>query len=157
MGDRAQLQQLRSNEKVNQYLDRPKIITIDECELFIRKIDDFILNNKSVYWVITQKPDDILIGTICLWNFLIEKDIVELGYELSPAHQGKGIMQEAVEKVIAYGFDIIQAKVIIALPRAENSNSVNLLKRSNFQLDIHHHYATEADGYVCYYLSPDNR
>ena len=157
MDDCVQLQQLRSDEKTNQYLDRPKTISIKESEAFVEKIDDFLLNNKSVYWVITLKTDNILIGTICLWNFSVENDIIELGYELSPVHQGKGIMHEAVKKVTAYGFDIIKAKIIIALPRADNINSVNLLKKAHFQLDIHHHYATEADGYVTYYLLADSR
>src|SRR5437868_13096004 len=89
---------LRSSDEVNRFLDRPKATTIDEARQFINKINDGINKNESVYWAITFKNDSKLIGTICYWNISKENDRAEIGYELQPRYQGKGIMQEAILK-----------------------------------------------------------
>ena len=56
-----------------------------------------------------------------------------IGYELLPAFQGQGIMQEATSKVIAFGLDVIGLKAIEAYTHLENENSSNLLKKFNFK------------------------
>src|SRR5688572_16235970 len=96
---------LRSDDRVNEYINRPKSIAIDDAVAFIDKIENSIKNNESVYWAVTQKTSDTLIGTICLWNISLERDMGEIGYELSPRFQGKGMMQEAVAAVIKFGFE----------------------------------------------------
>ncbi|WP_183578517.1 GNAT family N-acetyltransferase [Mucilaginibacter sp. X5P1] len=152
--DCARLQELRSDEKVNRYLKRPKSITIDECEAFVKKIDGNLNDGIGAYWVIAKKTDNTLIGTICLWNFNLENETVDLGYELSPTYQGQGLMLEVVEKIIAYAFNSMQAKTILALTQPDNEGSNNLLKRSSFQRDISYQYVSEeeADGDVVYFL-----
>jgi [ribosomal protein S5]-alanine N-acetyltransferase len=148
------LQRQRSNDEVNKYLDRPKSITIEECEAFIKNIDANLANNISGYWVLTLKNDDTLIGTICLWNLQPEKDIADIGYELSPAYQGQGLMQEAVEKLVEYGFDTMQLKVIIGVTDARNKKSGKVLECCNFKKDLDHTYVSEeeAEGGVVYFL-----
>lgn len=125
---------LRNNEAVNRYLYRPKTITLAEAAAFIDKIREGIANNESMYWVISLKEDHQLIGTICIWNIVIEKDTAEIGYELQPALQGKGIMQEALTAVIDFGFNKMELKNITALTVNENTASSKLLKRNNFKL-----------------------
>jgi len=144
--DCVQLQELRSDEKVNRYLKRPKSITIDECEAFVKMIDGNLNDGIGAFWVITQKTDNTLIGTVCLWNFSIENETADLGYELSPAYQGQGIMLEVVEKIIAYAFNTMQAKTILALTRPDNEGSRNLLKRSSFQQDLDYQYVNKEDA-----------
>lgn len=126
---------LRSDERVNRFLDRPKTTTIEEARQFILKINEGVENNESIYWTITLKNDDKLIGTICYWNILTEKDEAEIGYELHPDFQGKGIMQEALAKVIDYGFEKMKLKTITALPTINNSKSRQLLERNKFTID----------------------
>ncbi|SDT53874.1 ribosomal-protein-alanine N-acetyltransferase [Mucilaginibacter mallensis] len=152
--DCVQLQQLRSDENVNRYLKRPKSVTIDECEAFVKKIDGNLNDGIGAYWVIAPKTDNTLIGTVCLWNFNLENETVDLGYELSPTYQGQGLMLEVVEKIIAFAFNTMQAKTIFALTRPDNEGSRNLLKRSNFQQDVDYQYVSEedAEGDVVYFL-----
>jgi len=157
--DCIQLQELRSDEKVNRYLKRPKSIAIDECEAFVKKIDGNLNDGIGAYWIIAQKTDNTLIGTVCLWNFSIENETVDLGYELSPAYQGQGIMYETVEKVIAYAFNTMQAKTILALTHPDNEGSLNVLKRNNFQQDVNYQYVSEedAEGDVVYFLLAETK
>src|SRR5579871_6749068 len=94
--DKDEIFKLRSDESVNQFLDRPKANSIDDALQFIDKIDGFIKNGESIMWAIVLKDDPKLIGTICLWNFQNENTEAEIGYELLPEFQGKKIMQEAI-------------------------------------------------------------
>ena len=130
MDDRYELMWLRSDERVNQYLERNKSVNIDDAIDFIARIEKLLAERKSHYWAIGLKENSTLIGTICLWNFVQEKDMAELGYELSPLYQGKGLMQEAVEEVIEYGFDTIGLKIITALTHPQNEPSIKLLELS---------------------------
>ena len=85
---------LRSDESINKYIDRPKTATNEDARKFIDKINTGIERNDWIYWAITTKENDKLIGTICLWNFSHEKYIAELGFELIPEYQGKGICKK---------------------------------------------------------------
>ena len=96
---------LRSDERVNKWLVAPIAQNVDEARIFINKINCGINNNEWAYWAITLKNNNKLIGTICFWNISIEENKAEIGYVLHPHFQGKGIMQEAIHKVIEYGFE----------------------------------------------------
>jgi ribosomal-protein-alanine N-acetyltransferase len=145
---------LRSNDQVNAYVDRDKALTIQDAEDFIKKIENTLQNKDGVYWAITLSTNDTLIGTICYWNFDLENNIAEIGYELNPGYHRQGIMQEAIKKVIGYGFDIMELNVITAFPRIDNESSVKLLKRNGFELDADYEYLNEhaGDGYAIYVL-----
>jgi ribosomal-protein-alanine N-acetyltransferase len=119
----------------NRFLDRPKAITIEEAKQFIYKINDGINKNEWVYWAITLKNETKLIGTICYWNISKENDRAEVGYELHPRYQGKGIMQEALLKVIDFGFEQMRLKTITAVPSDDNIKSRKLLEKNNFKID----------------------
>jgi ribosomal-protein-alanine N-acetyltransferase len=134
--DAPEILKLRSDERVNQYIDRPKTTKLHEAEDFINKIEAGINKNESFYWAISFKDDIKLIGTICLWNIDNGNATIEIGYELHPDYQGKGLMQQALLKVIEYGFQTLQFKTIVAYPNAANERSVKLLKKNNFQRDL---------------------
>lgn len=135
VSDDQQLFILRSDNRVNQYLVRSKQKDIKESRAFISKINDGINNNKWIYWAITLKESPKLIGTICLWNFSPKKNVAELGYELDPAFQGKGIMNEASKIIIEFGFQEIELNTIEAYTHISNNNSSKLLLRNNFKQD----------------------
>src|ERR1700741_14741 len=132
LNDAHEIMLLRSDEKVNEFLNRPKSTNLAEAGEFIQKIEKSISKNESVYWAITLKGNDELIGTICYWNISFEKELAELGYELRPHFQGKGYMQEAIGAVIQYGFNTMKLKVITALPTADNVKSIQVLLKNNF-------------------------
>jgi len=135
MDDAGELLKLRSDESVNKYLDRPKTTTFNEAIEFINKIETGISKNESFYWAISLKDDSKLIGTICLWNLDKENSRAEVGYELLPRCQGKGLMQEALLKIIEYGFKTQGFKTIVAYPNAGNAKSIRILGKNNFRRD----------------------
>jgi ribosomal-protein-alanine N-acetyltransferase len=135
MEDEEEIYALRTDESVNRYLDRLKARTISDARKFIEKINNSIKNNELIIWGICLKQDPKLIGSICLWNIAKEDNKAEAGYELLPAYQGKGLMQEALAKVIDYGFDIMQLRTIEAFANVKNTQSAHLLEKLHFTRD----------------------
>ena len=124
---------LRSNENVNKYLDRKPSKSIDDAKTFIQTINENIQSNNSIYWAITLNGINKLIGTICLFDFSTDNSKAEIGYELLPEFQGKGIMQEAISKVIDFGIQHIGLNSIEAYTHSENQSSTRLLEKFNFK------------------------
>jgi [ribosomal protein S5]-alanine N-acetyltransferase len=126
---------LRSNPNVNKYLDRKPSNSIDDAKTFIQAINKNIQGNESIYWAIILNGTEKLIGTICLFNFSDDNLKAEIGYELLPDFQGKGIMQEATSKVIQFGFQQVGLTSIEAYTHSENQSSTRLLEKLDFKKD----------------------
>jgi ribosomal-protein-alanine N-acetyltransferase len=133
VNDDKEIFALRSDKQVNRYIDRHPSNTIEDARKFIDKIAEVVKQNEGIYWAITLTNNDKLVGTICLFNFSNQNDQAEIGYELLPAFQGQGIMQEAISKVIAFGLNVIGLKTIEAYTHLENKNSSKLLEKYNFK------------------------
>jgi ribosomal-protein-alanine N-acetyltransferase len=59
-------------------------------------------------------------------------EVAEIGYELLPEFQGKGIMQEAVAKIIEFCFQALKLKSLEACADMNNRPSIKLLEKFNF-------------------------
>ena len=147
MSDAEEIFLLRSDPKVNEFVERKRAVTIEDAQNFIDMITTNQNKGEGIMWAITLKDDPKLIGVIVFWNFIKEKDEVEVGYELLPAYRGKGIVQEGLLKVIEYGFKILKLKTIGAYPKSANRPSVKLLEKCGFA-----ETASTEDGYLAYRL-----
>lgn len=131
-GDENEIFLLRSDERVLEFIDIAKAETVADAAKFIDKININIANNESIMWAICLKDSPILIGNICFWNIIKEELIAEIGYSILPEFQGRGIMQEAVTKVIEYGFETMHLNSIVADLDPQNIKSIKLLERNAF-------------------------
>ena len=123
---------LRSSEIINQYISRKRASDKEEALQFINKVNNNFKKNESLYWGINLNENPQLIGTICLWNFTEDRKTAEIGYELFPEFQGKGIMDEALKKVIKTAFQKIGVNTLEAFTHKNNLRSKGLLLRNNF-------------------------
>lgn len=119
---------LRSDERVNRYLDRPPMQEIEAAAAFIAGINA----GGGPYWAVCLREAPELAGTVCLWNFSEDKKTAELGYELRPAFQGKGIMHEAVAAVVQFGFQTLDLHRITAVTHGQNEPSKRVLEKHGF-------------------------
>ena len=126
---------LRSYKEVNRYLDTPAAKTIEDAQKFINKINKSITKGESIYWAITFKSQQKLIGTICLWNISEDDAKAELGFELLPEFHGKGIMQEVLPIIINYGFETMKLNSIEGEVDPNNLKSIKLMERNDFIFD----------------------
>ena len=125
---------LRSDLSVNKYIDRPPAKSLKDAEDFLVKISNGLEEGKNINWTITLNGSDNMVGSICLWNFSEDQKVGEVGYDLKPNFQGKGIMTEAIKRVIDYGFNNLQLKKIEAYTHHSNESSKKLLVQNNFNL-----------------------
>jgi [ribosomal protein S5]-alanine N-acetyltransferase len=123
---------LRSDVRVNEFLERERAGSIEDARNFINMINAKIRNNEIVMWAITMKNSSKLIGTIVYWNISKENSAAEIGYELNPDFQGKGIMQEVISKIIEFGFENMEIQIIEAYTTADNRKSIKLLEKNGF-------------------------
>jgi RimJ/RimL family protein N-acetyltransferase len=130
--DEKEILAIRSDKRVAKFLERPLYKTTAEARKFINRINSNIRKNESVYWGITLKNDNKIIGTICLWNIQKEHSRAEIGFELLPHFQGKGIMQEALTIVLDYGFNRMKLHSIEGNVNPGNSSSIKILEKNNF-------------------------
>ncbi len=125
---------LRSNKDVNEFVKRPSAESKEKALEFISKINSGIKNQSLYYWAITEKNKDLMIGSICLWNFSEDKKTTEVGYDLSPDYQGKGIMTESLKGILNFGFQNLKITAIKAYTHAKNESSKKLLINNGFTL-----------------------
>ncbi|MGE5520427.1 MAG: GNAT family N-acetyltransferase [Candidatus Dadabacteria bacterium] len=128
---------LRSDEDCMRYIDRPRAQTKDDAREYIRRIIDMMERNDGVNWGISLKGTNNIIGTISYWQMQKEHDRAEIGYMISPQYQGKGLMQEALEAVLKYGFEVMKLHSIEANVNPSNDRSIKILEKNNFKREAY--------------------
>lgn len=109
--------------------------TVDNTRAWIQRLQDAYERHEVIFWCLTLKGEDTVIGSCTLWNFSPEYYCAELGYELHPAYWRKGLMTEALAAVVACGFTQLGLHRIEATTLAENTSSRKLLLRLGFTLE----------------------
>lgn len=89
--------------------------------------------NRGVRWGITMKGDVKLIGTCGFYNWVKQAKRAEIGYDLDPAWWGRGIMTEALDAVLGYGFESFELNRIQAIVDSKNVRSLELVHRLGFK------------------------
>ena len=126
---------LRSDETVTKFIERPenrKTKNKTDAIKFIKEINEAFEEEKSISWGITLKNNPKIIGTICLWNFSENKKTAEVGYDLNPEFYRLGIMSEALNSVIHFGFNKLNLDKIEAFTHNKNEGSKKLLEKNEF-------------------------
>ena len=115
-----------------QYIDRPRPASLEEIKPFIQKVNDMIDGNEGISWAMTLKNEPKLIGHISFHRIIKEHYRAEVGYVMHPEHYGRGIMTEALQAVLYYGFSSMGLHSVEAIVNPGNSASIKLLERNNF-------------------------
>jgi len=136
-GDAISLFALRSDKRVMRMLARPRATTLQDAEQLIATIAADRDANTGITWGITLRNSDILIGTIGFYRLKAEHHCAEVGYLLHPDHWGKGIMSEALDAVVAHGFERLGFHRIEAVTDPANTASNALLARHGFRQEAH--------------------
>lgn len=133
LADAPALHRLRSSKTVMQYINRPLTQTLEEAEGWVNIIIDAVTRNEGITWTICLKdaPEEH-VGNIGIWRIDKANHRGEIGYMLDPALQGKGIMYEAIQPVLAYGFQQLGLHSIEAQIDPRNQASAALLRKAGF-------------------------
>jgi [ribosomal protein S5]-alanine N-acetyltransferase len=87
--------------------------------------------NLGIRWGIVERNSEEIIGTIGFYNFSPNHRST-IGYALRSDKWGQGIMQEAVETIIRFGFEQLQVNRIEAEVMKGNLRSERLLEKIGF-------------------------
>lgn len=129
--------ELRSNPETMKYIPRPLVKNDEEALAHIALLDQNIDNNTGINWGITIKDDPKLLGIIGFYRMQPENYRSEIGYMLLPEFHGKGIVPEAVKRLIEYGFKDLKLHSIEAVIAPENIASEKVLQKCGFVKEAH--------------------
>lgn len=129
---------LRSNDEIMKYIPRPYLKSKEEALELITVFDEKIENGTGINWGISflDRPEKI-IGIIGHYRLKPEHYRAEVGYMLLPKYKGQGIVSEALQKVVAYGFDEMKLHSIEAILDPENLGSEKVLLKNGFVKEAH--------------------
>lgn len=136
--DAHEILKLRSDDLVMRYIDKEKTATIEDAEAFIKRITQSLNNNDGITWAIALADEPLtLIGTIGYWRLIKEHYRAELGYMLDPVYWNKGMMKEALLKIIDIGFNTLKLHSIEAHINPGNEASAGILTSTGFVKEAH--------------------
>ena len=135
--DANQVFELRSNPETMKYIPRPLVKNTEDALEHIAMIDDKIETNVGINWGITFKDNSKLLGIIGYYRMQPDNYRAEIGYILLPEYHGKGIIPEAVNRLIRYGFDDLKLHSIEAIIDPENLASEKVLQKCGFVKEAH--------------------
>jgi ribosomal-protein-alanine N-acetyltransferase len=121
-----------SDEEVTKWFFDQPFNSLHQAEEIIREFGEKYLTGRWITWGICLQGESVLIGT-CGFEGFEPRGTGELGFDLARAWWGKGLMREALQAIIGYGFDRLELRVIEADIYRTNSRSIALLERLGFQ------------------------
>ncbi|PCJ67565.1 MAG: N-acetyltransferase [Bacteroidetes bacterium] len=89
-------------------------------------------NRKFLYFHLIDKNSQENIGWCGYHTWYIDHYRAEIGYMINESHQRKGLMTEALNAIIPYGFSAMSLNRIEAFIGLENPPSLKLLQNFNF-------------------------
>jgi [ribosomal protein S5]-alanine N-acetyltransferase len=95
---------------------------------------------ESVAWgtrlfVIEEDEGPVLVGWGGFKGAPAKRGEVELGYEIAPSHQGRGLATAAVTEMLTEAFAAVNVRSVIAHTLAEPGPSVRVLEKTGFAHD----------------------
>lgn len=101
---------------------------------------------ESLWWGVTFRDDDLLIGTCNFHSFSPSFTRAEVGYGFNRRYWGQGLAFEAMNAILAYGFTEMDFRRVEATIAIENTASKNLLFRLGFTYEGNLRMRYEEDG-----------
>jgi ribosomal-protein-alanine N-acetyltransferase len=91
-------------------------------------------NRSFILFLLVDKESNNVIGRCGLHNWNIEHKRAEIGYIMEvDSFKRKGLMTEAINAIIDYGFNKMNLNRIEALVGIENAPSLRLMEKYNFK------------------------
>jgi len=131
--DARALHQLRSNEDTMKFIQRPRTKSEQDALDLMQFFEKGQLNGEAITWAMAfkQSPSE-MIGIIGLYRINAQNLRGEVGYTLAPEFWGRGLMSEALKRLLGYSFEELEFHSLEAHTAPRNQNSKKLLERNGF-------------------------
>jgi RimJ/RimL family protein N-acetyltransferase len=121
----------RANPDVARYQGWEPSYTADEGAGFVAELAGIDPGTPGEWFqfALEDKAERSLIGDCGLRIDEHDASVAELGFTLAKERQGRGLATEAVLAVLAYSFDRLGVRRVLAVTDARNDRSISLLER----------------------------
>lgn len=137
-GDAAALVEQANNLNVSRYLSQvPHPYTLKDARWFIQHCQRNAKKDPRTAYelAIVPKADPKLIGVVSLLDLDDFQGTATAGYWLGESHWRKGIMTEALTRLITYAFKTLRLRRLDIEACKENKASQGLIKKMGFQFE----------------------
>mgnify|MGYP000190367641 CR=1 FL=1 len=135
--DAQKIFEMRSSGRVNQFIARENMPTIEDAEALIKSTTNAYENKQGIGWAGLLRNNKAIIGT-CGYNQIdYANNRAEIGGEMSPDYWGKNIAKEAFELVVMFGLENMLLHTIEAKVSPINRAAISLLESIGFKKEAH--------------------
>ncbi len=124
-----------SDPEIGKWFFEEPLTEMEQVNQFLAEFDRDFAQKKGITWALTLKEGDSCIGT-CGYGHVEFGDRGEIGFDLAKDHWGKGLMTEALQAIIDYGFKILNLSKVEAHSYTYNVRAIRLMEKLGFRL--HH-------------------
>lgn len=134
--DQAPFAELNADPVVMKHF--PKMLTSDETQALIAKIESFFDRESFGLWAVELKSNHTFIGFVGLWRPTFDAHFtpcVEIGWRLAKEFWGQGYAPEAAQLALQEGFSRIGLDEIVAMTALANKNSMRVMEKIGMTFD----------------------
>lgn len=137
VSDAQQIFEMRSSGRVNQFISRQPMQTVEDSVALIEKTRKAYNDKLAIGWAGILRDQNAIIGT-CGYNQIdFTNNRAEIGGELSVDFWGKHIAMEAMCAIISFGLKEMELHTIEAKVSPENRGAIFLLESLGFKKEAH--------------------
>lgn len=114
------------------YWSTPALADESGAAALLRDIHERFHARTTFQWGIARRGDDVVIGTVSLYQIDFAHRRSEVGFALGRAHWGQGLATEAVRLAISYAFRALDLGRLEADVDPRNLPSLRVLERLGF-------------------------
>jgi len=134
-GDASALFAMYGDPQVMRYWSSPPWAGLDQAEAMIAGDAHGLATSEHLRLALADRSDDRLLGTCSLFSFNLSNRRAEIGYALSRAEWGRGLMHEALQALVGYAFETLDLHRLEADIDPRNRASARTLERLGFRLE----------------------
>lgn len=129
----------RHRDEVARYLFDPPLSRDDCAHAVQQRVNQTFIEQEGdkIVLAVDRRDTGELVGEISLIARNIDARQGEMGWVLSPDHQGQGLATEAARAILALGFGPAEMHRIMARCHVRNVPSVNLMERLGMRREAH--------------------
>jgi ribosomal-protein-alanine N-acetyltransferase len=135
MEDQHDLFEYASDPELTKYTIWDYHKTIENSIYYLQLILEQYENNQVSNWAIVLKSSQKMIGTCGFVYWAPEHHRAEVGYALSRKYWNRGLMSEAIQELISFGFDNMDLNRIEARCNMGNIGSERIMQKSGMTFE----------------------
>lgn len=123
------------NPEVTQYLLWSPHKSPDYTRSYLEYLAGRYRLGQHYEWAMVSKADGHMIGTCGFSKIECPQNAAEIGYVLNPAYRGQGLVAEAAERVLRFGFDVLGLHRVEARYMVGNDASRRVMEKLGMQFE----------------------